>query len=164
MSKTSFPPASFSALFLYWNVCKAGNDQYQTKNQLRMGTAPTISPPTPRRHYHNQTNIVKDYTCEWPPPAPGCVTVRGAGCELGPGGKCAVILAGNEALLDEGRHRPCPPHAVTDGGRAALLRHARHSCKQRDTNLYILIYIYCITLQVVSPAALCEIHSPGLTE
>lgn len=58
------------------------------------------------------------------------------------------------------------PHAVTDGGRAALLRHARHSCKQRDTNLYILIYIYiyCTTLQVVSPAALCEIHSPGLTE
>lgn len=98
-----------------------------------------IFPPPNRGIVPNQTNTVKDYTCERPPPAPGGVAVRGgAGCEFGPGGEGAVILAGNEALLDEGWHGSCPAHAVTDGSRATLLRQARHSCKQRDRNLYLM--------------------------
>lgn len=126
-----------------------------------------IFPPLQRSRgiIPNQTNTVKDCTCERPPPAPGCVTVRGAGCEFRPGGECAVILAGNEALLHQGWHRSCPPHAVTDGSRATLLRQARHSCKQWDTNLYVHIFLYWITLWAVSPGVvLCEIHPPGLTE
>lgn len=145
-------------------VHKGGNDQYRIKNQLRWSLFHLDFPQTPSVHqymrgiirkYCYQINTIKDFTCEWPSPTSNWFTVKGACCKFRPGGKCAVIFAGNVTLLYKRRHGSCPLHAVTDIGRVVVLWQARNSWKGKvQKSLYC--YIYCIILYAVSTCVLWD--------